>query len=63
MFAPTHRRNDDGTWDSICHGCFQTIARAKCETELRKQELKHVCHPHQHSHEIDRLESYGPERT
>ena len=54
MAAPKHRRNDDGTWDSICLGCFKTIARAKSETELREQEFEHVCFPLQFSQEADR---------
>jgi hypothetical protein len=57
MAAPRHRRNDNGTWDSICLGCFQTIARAKSETELREQEFEHVCFPLQFSQEADR---YSP---
>lgn len=51
MAAPVHRRNNDGRWDSICLGCFLTIARAKTEAELREQELHHACIPIEFSQE------------
>lgn len=54
MAAPVHRKNKDGTWDSICLGCFMTIARFEKEAELREQELKHVCHPGRCVRESDR---------
>ena len=38
-----HRYNYDGTWDSICPRCFQTIARARDEGELERAELIHDC--------------------
>lgn len=38
-----HRVNLDGTWDSICTRCFQTIAHCKTERELAQFEEKHVC--------------------
>ena len=37
-----HRRNEDGSFDSICHRCFRTIGREKEEEKLRAAELKHV---------------------
>jgi predicted Fe-S protein YdhL (DUF1289 family) len=45
MTEHVHRRNDDGSWDSICIGCFRTIARAEAEAELTERERKHVCRP------------------
>ena len=41
-----HRENLDGTFDSICTYCFQTIASAKEESKLQLAEQKHVCEPH-----------------
>lgn len=37
------RRNPDGSFDSICTRCFQTIASGKSEPELAKMNLAHVC--------------------
>ena len=42
----THRHNPDGTHDSICHGCFQTIAKVRDETELPRFEKQHACDPY-----------------
>lgn len=39
------RRNEDGTFDSICLRCFLTAASAPEESELTSLELKHVCDP------------------
>lgn len=41
----THRFNSDGTVDSICHSCFQTVAMARREAELEGIERDHVCDP------------------
>ena len=36
--------NLDGTWNSICMGCFQTIAANKLEeVEIEQIEKAHVC--------------------
>jgi hypothetical protein len=40
-----HRTNRDGIHDSICRGCFQTVASAINEPELAQDELVHVCDP------------------
>jgi len=40
-----HRRNDDGTFDSICPTCFQTIAQSAREPDLQNAEGRHVCNP------------------
>jgi hypothetical protein len=40
-----HRNNDDGSFDSICHSCFQTIAQSECEQDLQAEERGHVCNP------------------
>jgi len=41
--AHPHRRNPDGSVDSICITCFATIARAGDEAALTEQEKKHSC--------------------
>ena len=38
-----HRENADGTFDSICLRCFQTIVSANSELELGESESKHSC--------------------
>jgi hypothetical protein len=38
-----HRLNKDGTYDSICPTCFQTVARTLTEAELAKAEELHDC--------------------
>jgi hypothetical protein len=38
-----HRQNADGTCDSICLGCFQTIGSANSEPELVEGEREHTC--------------------
>ncbi len=40
-----HRRNSDGTWDSICTNCFQTVAHCETESKLAQFEKAHVCDP------------------
>jgi hypothetical protein len=40
-----HRRNYDGTLDSICKLCYLTVARAYRELDLNQLELRHVCQP------------------
>ena len=38
-----HRYNRDGTTDSICKGCFMTVARAIWEADLERAESLHRC--------------------
>jgi hypothetical protein len=38
-----HRRNQDGTYDSICSSCFMTIATREVEAELAQDEAAHSC--------------------
>ena len=38
-----HRENADGTFDSICLRCFQTIVSANSEIELVEGERMHSC--------------------
>ena len=38
-----HRRNRDGSFDSICKRCFQTIASCMSETALAAAEKEHMC--------------------
>jgi hypothetical protein len=40
-----HRLNEDGTFDSICPKCFDTVATAESESGLEKGELSHICDP------------------
>jgi hypothetical protein len=44
MFFP-RRRNEDGSYDSICPACFVTVAAASNEEQLRSYELGHICDP------------------
>ena len=47
MFPPRfpHRRNSNGTHDSICAECMTTVATVLREAELSGFELRHVCDP------------------
>ena len=38
-----HRKNPDGTWDSICPDCLRTIARVKDRADLEIIERIHDC--------------------
>jgi len=38
-----HRPNVDGTFDSICRVCFQTIVRSEKEESLASSECVHQC--------------------
>jgi hypothetical protein len=38
-----HRRNSDGTFDSICTKCFLTVAHRRAEAELAAIEEAHIC--------------------
>jgi len=38
-----HRRNPDGSFDSICLDCLLTIASRQTEDELIAAERAHVC--------------------
>lgn len=40
-----HRPNRDGSFDSICHACFATVASVRNEGELAQHERTHVCNP------------------
>jgi hypothetical protein len=40
-----HRRNFDGTLDSICKLCYLTVARAYSEGDLSPLEIRHICQP------------------
>jgi hypothetical protein len=40
-----HRRNYDGTLDSVCKLCYLTVARAYRETDLGHLEVRHICQP------------------
>jgi len=38
-----HRRNPDGTFDSICTKCFATVATKTQESDLQDAEAAHIC--------------------
>jgi len=38
-----HRRNRDGSYDSICSQCAATAATASAEADLCDGERKHIC--------------------
>ena len=40
-----HRRNEEGSYDSICRECFATVVRGKEESELSAYEEAHICDP------------------
>jgi hypothetical protein len=39
----THRHNSDGTFDSICMSCFQTVGHEIRECDLAAAEAIHKC--------------------
>jgi hypothetical protein len=39
----SHRPNEDGTYDSICHICARTVARGMREAKLEEAETLHKC--------------------
>lgn len=39
----THRRNYDGSFDSICRICFATVGHVRNETTLVEYEKIHSC--------------------
>jgi hypothetical protein len=41
--AFTHRKNQDGTTDSICRRCFVTVVTASREEDLDRAEHTHCC--------------------
>lgn len=46
-FLPfAHRKNPDGSIDSICTTCFQTIASEDSAGELIVHEERHSCDPY-----------------
>jgi hypothetical protein len=40
-----HRLNPNGTYDSICKECHQTVASSREEDGLASAERNHVCNP------------------
>ena len=38
-----HRRNPDGSFDSICPKCFRTVATRRNEADLAQPERDHIC--------------------
>lgn len=39
----THRKNADGTVDSICRQCLTTVAIEHLESMLCQREREHIC--------------------
>jgi hypothetical protein len=40
-----HRRNKDGSFDSICLKCLLTVASTRVEEDLKPYDKYHVCNP------------------
>ena len=40
-----HRRNTDGSFDSICLECLLTVANVQNETDLAEYDEYHICNP------------------
>jgi hypothetical protein len=38
-----HRKNEDGSFDSICPVCFRTVACRVRESQLAELERGHIC--------------------
>jgi hypothetical protein len=38
-----HRRNKDGSFDSICLKCFATVASHMAEEDLKEFDKTHIC--------------------
>jgi hypothetical protein len=43
MYAPPHRLNKDGGFDSICPVCALTIGTKEREADLAEVEREHLC--------------------
>jgi hypothetical protein len=54
-----HRKNKDGTFDSICLKCLATVVRTKSESELEQHDKRHVCEDDMFSAKKGR---FGPTR-
>jgi hypothetical protein len=42
-FPFPHRKNADGSYDSICPFCYRTVASQPTEDDLAEDEQRHVC--------------------
>lgn len=40
-----HRKNIDGTFDSICLTCYRTAGSSLIENGLESHETHHICRP------------------
>jgi len=58
-----HRRNKDGTMDSICLDCYLTIATAETEDQLEVAEDAHICAMKLRKPQSNGLPDYRPMRT
>jgi hypothetical protein len=41
-----YRENMDGTIDSICLACLETVASSDAPANLKDHERDHICNPH-----------------
>jgi hypothetical protein len=44
-----HRRNSDGSFDSICGLCFLTVANGASREKLVTEEATHLCRTFSHA--------------
>jgi hypothetical protein len=56
-----HRRNKDGTFNSICPVCFRTVATRLLEYQLATKERNHVCKDAEDWSDIE-LEQSDPQK-
>jgi hypothetical protein len=54
--AYTHRRNPDGTTESVCRKCFTTVVTASRDADLDNAEHSHLCDPKALDHWNDVIE-------
>jgi hypothetical protein len=40
-----HKRNKDGSYESVCMNCFQTVGTSQSEEELTELDKAHTCSP------------------
>ena len=60
--AFVHRRNETGSYDSICSRCATTIVCALEEQSLSSGEIQHLCDEHMLKKRAERVEWYHTHR-
>jgi hypothetical protein len=58
-----HRHNLDGSFDSICTVCLATVATARLEEQLYREESAHICDLVRLYHIIQSRNSAGKARV